>query len=346
MLEAVKETQVEVVVDYSVMETVDGNALFPEIFEVPGTVRISRRMYRHPDCIKSNPDYVPDPEVAKLALIWLVAPRQELALGLQGHTGTGKTELVMYLADKLNLPLHIVKVHGRMQPQDLEGSYSLRASDGVATTVAEFGPAAKAYSEGGILLLDEVDKASGELTSAMHLLVEGKPWPLEMFKQTLVKHNQCYVMGTANTFGGGHDYRYISSNQLDQAFLSRFAWLQTQYPDVIQESKILERGFPKLPVPVRSLTIKVANALRDAALGPDRQGVDDGIGAIFSTRVLTAWCYYMIAFGVKRKLRESLEFVFLRAVDRDEKATVMDCIEKVAGSELDKCLVDFLPKKA
>jgi len=345
MTAANEEVQSAQVVDYMEMEDVAAHLIFPDLFE-PGTVKLKRRKHRHPDCIQSNPMYVPDQELAKLALIWLMAPKQMLALGLQGHTGTGKTELAMYLADKLNLPLYIVKVHARMNPQDIEGSYVIDAQDGHAITLKEYGPAAKAYKNGGVLLLDEFDKASGELTSAMHLLVEGKPWPLEMFKETLMKHPQCYVIGTANTFGSGHDDRYITSNQMDQAFLSRFMWLETQYPDVVRESKILTAFAPKLPVPLRNDIIKLANAYRDAALGNNRDGdVEDPIQAIFSTRVVVAWAYYIQAFGLFRTLRQSLDCVFLKSVAEEEKTIVSDIAVKVFGDQLDKPLKELIGKK-
>lgn len=88
-------------------------------------------------------------------------------------------------------------------------------------------------------------------------------------------------------------------------------WLETQYPDVVRESKILTAFAPKLPVPLRNDIIKLANAYRDAALGNNRDGdVEDPIQAIFSTRVVVAWAYYIQAFGLFRTLRQSLDCVF------------------------------------
>ncbi|MBB1390094.1 MULTISPECIES: AAA family ATPase [unclassified Shewanella] len=332
-------------IDYTEMEQVSAHLVFPELFE-PSTVMLKRRKHRHPDCIASNPMYIPESENAKLALVWLMAPHQLLSLGLQGHTGTGKTELALYLADKLNLPTYIVKVHARMNPQDLEGSYVLDVENNQTVTRKEYGPAAKAYINGGILLLDEFDKASGELTSAMHLLVEGKPWPLEMFKETITKHPQCFVIGTANTYGTGHDERYITSNQMDQAFLSRFMWIETVYPNVIQESKILEKFAPRLPLHLRNDIIKLANAFRDAALGVNRDGdIEDPIQCIFSTRVVVAWAYYIQAFGVFRTLRKSLDSVFLKSVSPEDAEIVNDIVSKVFGDDIDKTLKDLLAKK-
>jgi cobaltochelatase CobS len=332
-------------IDYTEMEKVPAHVVFPELFE-PSTVMIQRRKHRHSDCIASNPMYIPDIDVGKLALVWIMAPHQLLALGLQGHTGTGKTELALYLADRLNLPIYIVKIHARMNPQDIEGSYVLDSENNQTITRKEYGPAAKAYRNGGILLMDEFDKASGELTSAMHLLVEGKPWPLEMFKETIMKHPQCFIIGTANTYGNGHDERYITSNQMDQAFLSRFMWLETQYPNVIQESKILEKFAPRLPRHLRNDIIKLANAFRDAALGPNRDGnIDDPIQCIFSTRVMIAWAYYIQTFGIFRTLKQSLDAVFLKSVSRDDAEIANDIVTKVFGDDIHKPLKNLLEKK-
>ncbi len=332
-------------VDYSEMETVPAHVIFPEIFE-PSKVMLKRRKHRHEDCIPSNPMYVPDEENTKLSLVWLMANEQMLALGLQGHTGTGKTELAMYLADRLNLPLYIVKIHARMNPQDLEGGYVLDNENGHAITRKEYGPAAKAYINGGIILLDEFDKASEELTSAMHLLVEGKPWPLEMFKETLMRNKQCYCIGTANTYGSGHDERYISSSQLDQAFLSRFMWIETAYPSAPVEAKILEKVGAKLPNSIRNDAIRLANAFRDAALGVHRDGkVEDPIQCIFSTRVLVAWVYYIQSFGKFRTLKQSLDAVFLRSVNNDDKPIAEEIVNKIYGDDINLKLNDLLAKK-
>ncbi|WP_076414970.1 AAA family ATPase [Shewanella sp. UCD-KL12] len=332
-------------IDYSEMESVPAHVLFPEIFD-PSKITLKRRKHRHEDCIPSNPMYVPDEENTKLALVWLQAPEQMLALGLQGHTGTGKTELAMFLADRLNLPLYIVKVHPRMNPQDLEGSYVLDNDNGSTVTRKEYGPAAKAYINGGIMLLDEVDKASEELTSAMHLLVEGKPWPLEMFKETLIAHKNFFCMAAANTYGGGHDDIYISSRQLDGAFISRFMWIETRYPTPVTEAKILEKVGAKLPVGIRNDAIRLANAFRDAALGVQRDGdVEDPIKCIFSTRVLVAWIYYIQGFGRFRSLKQSLDAVFMRSVSVDDKHIAQDIVDKIYGDDINLKLNDLLAKK-
>lgn len=332
-------------IDHSEMEAVPAHIAFPEIFE-PSKIMLKRRKHRHEDCIPSNPMYVPDEENTKLALVWLQAPEQMLALGLQGHTGTGKTELAMYLADRLNLPLYIVKVHPRMNPQDLEGSYILDNDNGQTVTRKEYGPAAKAYINGGILLLDEVDKASEELTCAMHLLVEGKPWPLEMFKETLMPNKNYFCMGTSNTYGGGHDDIYVSSRQLDGAFISRFMWIETQYPTPVTEAKILEKIGGKLPIGIRNDAIRLANAFRDAALGVKRDGnVEDPIKCIFSTRVLVAWIYYIQGFGKFRSLKQSLDAVFLRSVGIDDKSIAQDIVDKIYGDDINLKLNDLLAKK-
>jgi cobaltochelatase CobS len=333
-------------IDYSEMEQVHAHVVFPELFDQSSTAIIKRRKHRHPDCIASNSMYIPDKETATLALVWMMAPSQLLSLGLQGHTGTGKTELGLFLADRLNLPIYIVKIHARMSPQDLEGSYVLDVENGQTVTRKEYGPAAKAYINGGILLLDEFDKASGELMSAMHLLVEGKPWPLEMFKETIQKHKQCFSIGTANTYGSGHDERYITSNQMDQAFLSRFMWLETHYPNAVQESKILEKFAPRLPLHLRNDAIKLANAFRDAALGINRDGnVDDQIQCIFSTRVLVAWVYYIQTFGTFRTLKQSLDAVFLKSVNADDAEIANEIVNKIFGDDINKQLKDILAKK-
>ncbi len=335
-------------INYNQLIDVDGNKVFPDFFTA-GEVSFKIRKNRHPDCLPSNPMYIPCEQTLRRALAWWFAPMRQ-PLGLHGETGTGKTELLLYLADHLNEPVYIVKVHSALMPEDVEGSKELVNSDKGVITKNSLGLAAKAYRNGGLLVLDELDKANPAFGCSLHNLVEGKPWPIEQFGIVVNKHSLCRITATANTMGEGGHERYHTSNRMDQALRSRFGWLATDFPDRAHEFAILEKTFPMLPKPMIKDCVILANMFRDALLGPNRDGnIDEPINAVFSTRTLVNWCHYTITFGQKAKWMESLKFAFWGSLDPECESQALDIIQRQLGDLTNKTvkevLGEFLPKK-
>lgn len=330
-------------IDFNELEKVCGNTLFPDVFQ-PNEVQIPRRKNRHQDCILSDKNYVPDEKILRRVLAWWLAPQVQ-PLGLTGETGTGKTELLLHIADKLNEPVYIVKTHGGMMPEDLEGSKELVQGESGVITQNKLGPVAKAYAKGGLVIFDEADKGNSALHCAMHGLVEGKPWPVEQFGITINKHSMCRITATANTTGEGGHERYHTSQRMDAALRSRFGWLKTNYPDMATELDILTRKFPKIPTSMAREMVTLANNMRDAALGKDREGEGD-INAVFSTRTIVNWGHYTMAFGLNASWRESLDFAFGGSVDPESKDEVEAIIQRTLADKIDLTVKDLITEYA
>jgi len=60
--------------DFYATEQVGGEIAFPEVFAQGEVGKVTRRVNRHPDCIASNPDYVPDEK--RCVALWLGGTRQ------------------------------------------------------------------------------------------------------------------------------------------------------------------------------------------------------------------------------------------------------------------------------
>ena len=329
-------------VDFYVMEEVCASEIFPDVYQ-PGQVKLKRRANRHPDCLPSNPDYVPDKTTLRRTLAWWFSPRLK-SLGLYGETGTGKTDMLLYVADQLNEPVYMVKVHPALMPEDLEGCKDLAPHSAGVISKNSLGLAGKAYRNGGLLVLDEVDKVNAPLGCALHGLVEGKPWPIEQFNIVINQHPMCRVAGTANTMGEGGHERYHTSNRMDQALRSRFGWLQCHFPDNVRELAILTRMYgKKLPAAMLRDKIKLANAFRDALLGKNRDGkIDNPINAVFSTRTLVQWCNYCLAYGPDAPWRESLEFAFWGSVDYECQDEAKAIIQRLFNDKMDHLVKDVV----
>ncbi|WP_288987949.1 AAA family ATPase [uncultured Pseudoalteromonas sp.] len=342
----VVEIEAVVTVDYNEMMKVDAHERFPELFD-PQQLSLSIRKHRHPNCQRADTNYVPNQDTLRMALAWWMAPSHPKPLGLVGETGTGKTELLLFIADRLNEPVYIEKITTGMPGERLEGGYELSSdSQGNTITNKRLSQAAIGYRDGGLVILDEVDKANDDLSTSLHLFVEGKPWTLSVFGETIIKHKSCRIAATANTTGGGGSDRYITSQRLDQALRSRFGWLKTTYPDRSVELEILKRNFPKLPKSITNKMVRTAEALRIAALGTKQDGnIDNPLGCVFSTRSLVHWGFYLMQFGKNRAPRQSLDFAFMGSVDDEEKEEVNAIIQRVWADDIDKTLGDLLSKK-
>lgn len=331
-------------VDFNEFVTVSAHEVFPEIVDEDSPMTVQMRKHRHPDCKASNPHYVPEIDVFKSVMAWWTAPHQLLALGLYGETGTGKSELLMYIADRLNEPVYIEKVTTGLTGERFEGSTELVTDEkGNNVTRKRYGTAITGYINGGLVILDEVDKANEDLGTSLHLFAEGKPYNLSNFSETVTKHPNCRITATANTIGDGGSDRYITSQRMDSALRARFGWLSTKFLSPLEETNMLAEMYPNLPTVFIAKMVKTANVMRDALLGPNRDGdIDAPISCVFSTRTVVNWGYYTMAFGTHRSPLAALEFAFFGSVDREELPTIKSLLQRLWGDDLEKPLKNVL----
>jgi nitric oxide reductase NorQ protein len=112
-----------------------------------------------------HPFYLPiGHEVELFEAAW----RRGLPVMLKGPTGCGKTRLVEYIADRVDVPLWTVSCHEDMTASDLLGRYVLTGG----TTEWVDGPLTRAVREGGICYLDEIVEARQDATVAIHSLAD------------------------------------------------------------------------------------------------------------------------------------------------------------------------------
>jgi len=100
--------------------------------------------------------------------IFRTAFEQRLAVLLKGPTGCGKTRLVEYMAEQLDVPLYTVSCHEDITSADLIGKHVLVGGE----TVWIDGPLTRAVREGGICYLDEIVEARQDATVAIHSLTD------------------------------------------------------------------------------------------------------------------------------------------------------------------------------
>jgi MoxR-like ATPase len=81
------------------------------------------------------------------------------------------------------------------------------------------------YENGGVFLLDEVDAADPNVLLVLNsALANGAlSVPARIENPVADRHEDFVLVCAANTWGTGADWQYVGRNQLDAAFLSRFA---------------------------------------------------------------------------------------------------------------------------
>jgi len=326
-------TKIEDQVDYNQYEEVDGNIVFPELYQA-GQVSIVRRKFRHPNCMESNPFYVPDETLLRRTISWWYGLGDPL--GLYGETGSGKTDMLYFIADRLNEPVYLLQVNGGLLPEMVEGKTKL--IDG--NTVDVLGLVPEAYKNGGLIILDELDKANKPLQSWFHPVLERKPLALEFSKEIVVPHDQVRITATANTLGQGGSEKYSSSNKLDDALRARIGWLEVLYPPATVVKSIMEGMFGKtIPTSLRRKMMEVAMAVQKVTIGDDAE-----LQAVFSTRTLVKWGETVQAFGLNARLDESLYFVSRGSCDPDDWESLKAIYQRILGNDLEDTVENVLKR--
>ena len=150
---------------------------------------------------------------------------RRVAPWLVGPAGTGKTKAGAGLAHALNLPFVLV---GTLTDAFQVLGYCDAKGDYVRT------PFRDAWEHGGVILLDEADRADAHATVA---LLGGLDSGVMQFPDARVsQHADCIVMAGANTTGTGATAQFRAAKAQDSAFADRFVFLDWPHDDALESS--------------------------------------------------------------------------------------------------------------
>lgn len=151
----------------------------------------------------------------------LMADVPDLVAGFYGPRGVGKTSFAWELAENLDSPyLGKVQFHDDLSPAEIMGM-AFPSKSGYKW---EDGPGSLAYANGGILLLDEINAASGPCKTYMYSLLDRGPGgTISYVGRTFEQEDGYLPMATMN----GDP----NSGELPDAVLDRFdVWFQITRP--------------------------------------------------------------------------------------------------------------------
>lgn len=151
-------------------------------------------------------------------------------IALTGPRGSGKSKAARLTADALGVDFY---QHGMM-------TYEHQVLGNVHPLTGEYRstPFVEGYRNGGVVLLDELDRWDAQATTALNgALADGELW-LENGER-IARHPDCVIICCMNTKGTGPDAEYVGAGKLDAAFLDRFAtMIEWGYDSELEEALV------------------------------------------------------------------------------------------------------------
>lgn len=216
-----------------------------------------------------NTRYRPNPTTLRRVIKLLMNNEITAGICLQGESGSGKTELALYISHMLNWPITIKQINNELSIDDLEGMRTLENGN----TRYVYSDVVQGYRDGHLILLDEIDKINPDTAAKLHMPLERKPWATAKEGGELIySHRFTRFIGTANTNMSGDDIRFASSQSQDSAFIKRFLILPMLRPDEKDMYNAAQAHFPELSPSCLRMFSKVAfelNNLNDDELVMD-----------------------------------------------------------------------------
>jgi cobaltochelatase CobS len=94
----------------------------------------------------------------------------------------------------------------------------------------------KAFKNGGLFLLDEIDGSIPEVLIILNAAIANRYFDFPAPIGYTEAHKDFRIISAGNTFGHGASYQYVGRNQLDMASLDRFAVIEIDYSKGIEEA--------------------------------------------------------------------------------------------------------------
>ena len=149
-----------------------------------------------------------------------------LNVALIGEAGSGKTHGAQQAADALGLAHYTVSCHAKLTATDLRGYM-----DAVGKYNAS--PLYTALKEGGVLILDEFDRANTEVVVSLNNLLAGDNY-LFPNGENVTKHEKFIVVACMNTTGTGASKQYAAASRQDASTLNRFVKLEWNTDEALE----------------------------------------------------------------------------------------------------------------
>lgn len=146
---------------------------------------------------------------------------------LTGPAGSGKNYLCKQVADALGLKFYFTNA--------VTQEYKLT---GFTDAMGNYQPTQfyKAFTEGGLFMLDEMDASIPEVLVILNAAIANRYFDFPAPIGYVQANPNFRVIAAGNTIGHGADFEYVGRNQLDAASLDRFATVRIDYSKTIEDA--------------------------------------------------------------------------------------------------------------
>jgi hypothetical protein len=259
-----------------------------------------------------------------------------LNVGLVGDTQSGKTMLVEVLAHKLAnelglakpLPVFTLSGSSAITDHDLFGQYRPTVVDGEERLVWMEGIVALACRVGGILYLDEINALPGNVTAALHPVLDDRRQFVNIRKPVPDGHGG-YAPEVVSvspdlwcvcTYNPG----YAGMGKTNEAFANRFQWLPWDYDEAVEKKLVKSPG-----VRVLGQALRNARAVR---------AVNTPVGTSALERLVDDLCQFGVDYALwaflgqfnsaaeRAKVESIIEEMSVRAILESETSALAQAV--------------------
>lgn len=138
---------------------------------------------------------------------------------MSGEAGVGKNVIAEQIAEAMGLPFYM--------SSKLNDEYGIRGYGNAEGKYVE-SPFYKAFSGGGVFLLDEMDASNSQALVALNTALSSDYYDFPVVGN-VKKHPDFRVLANGNTNGNGATEDYNGREALDKSTLDRFAFMEVDY---------------------------------------------------------------------------------------------------------------------
>lgn len=220
---------------------------------------------------------------------------------LTGQAGTGKNVLCQQVAKALGLDFYFT--NAVTQEYKITG---FTDAMGVFHETQFY----KAFKNGGLFMLDEMDASIPEVLIILNAAIANRYFDFPAPIGYVEAHPNFRVVAAGNTYGLGANYDYVGRNQLDMASLDRFAMVRVDYS--------------------RAIELKVANGNEELVNFCEdfrQASIKAGVRCVISYRAIGRLAKMEALFDLKDAIRTCLT----KSLEKDDLNAIKSCMEVQSG---------------
>lgn len=220
---------------------------------------------------------------------------------LTGQAGTGKNVLCQQVAKALGLDFYFT--NAVTQEYKITG---FTDAMGVFHETQFY----KAFKNGGLFMLDEMDASIPEVLIILNAAIANRYFDFPAPIGYVEAHPNFRVVSAGNTYGLGANYDYVGRNQLDMASLDRFAMVKVDYS--------------------RAIELRVANGNEELVNFCEdfrKASVKAGVRCVISYRAIGRLAKMEALFDLKDAIRTCLT----KSLEKDDLNAIKSCMTVQSG---------------